>query len=114
MCKLVRNYLSKYSWLLVDGLLMALLMYRAADRSAALSLSDGMSHWKNEWKPIIDMLLMFIHHPKRIKSHLRITIDVIASNLDEKVELFCPDRGREADEMMFRSYKGGVAILKTC
>jgi hypothetical protein len=52
------------------------------------------------------MLLMFIHHPKRIKVHLRLTLDVIASNLDEKVELFCPDPGREADELMFRSYKG--------
>lgn len=71
-----------------------------------LSLGDGNSHWRNDWKPIIDMLLMFIHHPKRIKSHLRLTLDVIASNLDEKVNLFCPDSGRETDELMFRSYKG--------
>lgn len=84
-----------------------MLSCRAANRSAALSLSDGNSHWKSDWKPIIDMLLMFIHHPKRIKAHLRVTLDVIASNLDEKVNLFCPIPGRdEADEMMFRAYKG--------
>ncbi|CAB3372599.1 Hypothetical predicted protein [Cloeon dipterum] len=81
-----------------------------AEENRSSSPSDEVSSY---WKAIIEMMRIFIQHPKRIKSKFRVSFNQIFVNLEEKSNLFCPTPSCNTENAV-QDYQNFLDTMTNC